>query len=77
MCEAPGHSFERADQIYTPDHEGPGDRDGLKLLRREVHLPGIKLTPFTGAHYMLGVKDGGRPIKTLSKSFTTNALGAA
>jgi hypothetical protein len=68
--EAPGRSFERADQVYTPGCEGPGADNGLKLLRREVHLTSIKLAPFAGTYYMLSIKYSGRLVKTLSESFT-------
>ena len=45
---APGRPLERSDQIEPLDHERPRDRDRLECLGRQVGLPSVVLTPFTG-----------------------------
>ena len=64
---APGHPFERSDQIEPLDHEWPRDGDRLERLGRQVGLLSIVLTPFTGAHNLFSVGYCGRPIEALSE----------
>jgi hypothetical protein len=37
--------FERPDHVETPDHERPGEGDGLKRLRWQMGLSGVELAP--------------------------------
>ena len=66
MGEAPGCLFEGPNQVKPPDREGPRDRDHLECLGWEVSLPSVVLTPFVGAHNLLGVGYCGQPVETLS-----------
>ena len=68
MCIAPGHPLERFDQIEPLDHEWPCDRDRLECLGQKVSLPSIVLTPFAGAHDLLGISYYSGPIKALLES---------
>ena len=49
------------------DHEGPRDGNHLECLGREVSLPSVVLTPFTGAYDLLGVGYCSGPIEALSE----------
>ena len=60
-------SLERSDQIEPLDHERPCDGDRLEHLGREVSLLSIVLTPFVGAHALLGIGYSGVPVEALSK----------
>ena len=64
---APGRPLERSDQIEPPDHEWPRDGDCLECLGRQVGLPSVVLTPFTGAHNLFSVGYYGRPVEALSE----------
>ena len=64
---APGHLFERPNQVEPPDREGPCDGDHLECLGQEVSLPGVVLTPFAGAYDLLGVGYYSGLIEALSK----------
>ena len=64
---APGHLLERSNQIKPPDHEGPCVGDHLECLGREVSLPSIVLTPFAGAHDLLGVDYYSGSVEALSE----------
>ena len=67
VCIAPGHPLERFDQSEPLDHEWPCDGDCLEHLGRQVGLPSVVLTPFTGAHNLFSVGYYGRPVEALSK----------
>ena len=67
MGEAPRRLFEWSNQVEPPDREGPCDGDLLERLGREVNLPSIVLTPFTGAYNLLGVGYCGGPVEALSE----------
>jgi hypothetical protein len=60
-------SPEGPDQIKPPDRKWLRDRDCLECLSQQVGLSSIVLTPFTGAHDLLGVCHYGWPVETLSK----------
>ena len=62
-----GCLLERSNQIKPLDRKGPHDGDHLECLGLEVSLPSVVLTPFAGAHDLLGVGYYGRPIEALSK----------
>ena len=62
--------LERSNQIEPPDHEGPCGGDRLERLGREVCLPSIVLTPFTGAYDQLGVSPN---VETLDAPLDGNA----
>ena len=68
MGVAPGRLLERPNQIEPLDREGPHDGDHLECLGREVSLPSVVLTPFIGAHHLLGVGYYGRPVEALLES---------
>ena len=65
--EAPGRLFEWPNQVKPPDHEGPHVGDHLERLGQEVSLPSIVLTPFVGAHNLLGIGYCGGLVETLSE----------
>ena len=67
---APKRPLERSNQIEPPDHEGPCGGDRLERLGREVCLPSIVLTPFTGAYDQLGVSPN---VETLDAPLDGNA----
>jgi hypothetical protein len=67
MCVALGRLFEGPNQINPPDHERPHDGDHLECLGRQVGLTRVVLTPFAGAHDMLGVGHRGWPVEALSE----------
>ena len=67
MGVAPGRLLERSNQIESPDREGPRDGNHLECLVREVSLPSIVLTPFAGAHDLLGVGYFSGPVEALSE----------
>ena len=67
MGVAPGHLFERPNQVEPPDHEGPCDGDHLECLGQEVSLPSIVLTPFVDAYDLLGVGYCSGPVEALSE----------
>ena len=45
--EATQALFEGTYHVEAPDHKRPGDRDGLKLLHRQMSLPSVELTSLT------------------------------
>ena len=53
MSEADRGLFEVSDHVEALDREGPGDGDGLKLLRRQVSLPSVVLASFTPTDNLL------------------------
>ena len=65
--EAPRRLFERPNQVKPLDHEGPRDGDHLECLGQEVSLSSVVLTPFVGAHNLLGVSYCGQPVEALLK----------
>ena len=67
MGEASGRLFEWSNQVEPLDREGPRDGNHLECLGREVSLPSVVLTPFTGAYDLLGVGYRGGPIEALSE----------
>jgi len=67
MRVAPGCPFEGSNQIKTPDHEQPHDRDHLERLGWQAGLTSIVLTFFIGAHGLLGVSHRGWPVEALSE----------
>ena len=64
---APERPFERSNQIEPLDHKRPRDGDCLECLGRQVGLPSIVLTPFIGAHDLLGVGNCSGPVEALSE----------
>ena len=64
---APRRFLQRSNQIEPPDHEGPHDGDHLECLGQDMSLPSIVLTPFAGAHDLLGVGYCSGPIEALSE----------
>ena len=64
---APRRPLERSNQIEPLDYKVPRDGDHLECLGREVSLPSVVLTPFVGAHNLLGVGYCGRPVEALSE----------
>jgi hypothetical protein len=62
-----GHLLEGPIQIEPPDRECPHDGDRMECLGWQVGLPSIVLTPFTGAHYLLGIGHRGGLAEALSK----------
>ena len=69
MSEATWGLFEGFDHVEAPDHEWPGDGDGLKLLRRQVSLPSVELASFTPADNLLCILECSGPVETLVKGF--------
>jgi hypothetical protein len=69
MSEAARGLFEGSDHVKAPDHEWPGDGDGLKLLCRQMSLPSIELASFTPANNLLCISQRSRLVKTLAKGF--------
>jgi hypothetical protein len=65
MYVAPGHPFEGPDQIKPPDREWPCDGDRLEHLGQQVGLTSVVLTPFVGAHDLLGVGHRGCPVEAM------------
>ena len=51
--EAAQALFEGSYHVEAPDHEWPGDGDGLKLLCRQMSLPSIELASLTPADDLL------------------------
>ena len=62
--------LERSDQIKSLDHEWPRDGDRLECLGRQVGLPSVVLTPFTGAHNLFSVGYCGRLVEALSEGIS-------
>ena len=54
-------------RCYTPDRKGPRDGDHLECLGQEVSLLSVVLTPFIGAHDLLGVGYCSGPVEALSE----------
>ena len=67
MGVSSGCLLERSNQIEPPDREGPCDGDHLECLGREVSLPSVVLTPFVGAHDLVGVGYCSGPVEALSE----------
>ena len=76
MGETAGGSLERSEDVESPDGEGPGDRDRLKLLCRQVRLPGVELAALAGSDELLGVGNGRRPVEALSKCLADEGSGS-
>ena len=70
MSEATQALFEGSDHVEALDHEWPGDRDGLKLLHRQMSLPSIELASLTPEDDLLCLSQRSGPIKILSKGFS-------
>ena len=47
VSEATQALFEGSYHVEAPDHEWPGDGDGLKLLCRQMSLPSVELASLT------------------------------
>ena len=62
---APGRPLERSNQIEPPDREWPRDGDRLEYLGRQVGLPSVVLTPFTGVQNLFGIGYYGRLVEAL------------
>ena len=69
MSEATQGLFEGSDHVEAPDHEWPGDGDGLKLLCWQVSLPSIELASFTPTDNLLYVSECSGLVETLTKGF--------
>jgi hypothetical protein len=50
MCEGPGRLSEWPHYVEVPHNKRPSDGDGLKCLRREVHLSSVELASFVALH---------------------------
>ena len=70
VSEAIRGLFEGSDHVEAPEHEWPGDGDGLKLLRRQMSLPSIELASLTPTDDLLCIPQRSGPVKTLAKGFS-------
>ena len=65
-----GPVFEGSYHVEAPDHERPGDGDGLKLLCRQMSLLSVELASLTPADDLLCLSQCSGLVKTLSKGFS-------
>ena len=70
MSEAARALFEGSYHVEAPDHEWPGDGDGLELLCRQMGLSSVELASFTPTDDLLCISQRGGPVKTLAKGFS-------
>ena len=69
VSEASRALFEGSYHVEAPDHEWPGDGDGLELLCRQMGLLSVELASFTLADDLLCISQRSGPAKTLTKGF--------
>ena len=62
--------FKGSYHVEAPDHEWPGDGDGLKLLRRQMSLPSVELESLTPVDDLFCISQRSGPVKTLAKGFS-------
>ena len=65
----PGPFCEGSYHVEAPDHEWPGDGDGLELLCRQMSLSIIELASFTPTDNLLCISESSGPVETLAKGF--------
>ena len=70
MSEAARALFEVSYHVEAPDHEWPGDGDGLELLCRQMSLSSVELESFTPTNDLLYISQHSGPVKTLAKGFS-------
>jgi hypothetical protein len=73
--EAPGRLPQGPDDVQPPYGERPCYGDGLQGVSRKVGFAGVELAPFAGAHDLAGIRDRGRPVKTLTERVAYEGAG--
>ena len=70
MSEAARALFEGSYHVEAPDHERPGDGDGLMLLCQQMSLPSVELASLTPTDDLLYILQCSGLVKTLAKGFS-------
>ena len=70
MSEAARALSEGSYHVKAPDHERPGDGDGLKFLCWQMSLLSVELASLTLADDLIYISQRSGPVKNLAKGFS-------